>query len=516
MDRPILAICLATLIICTVHYLRSSRSLVRLIPGPKSPSWIYGNMPQLLLSREYGENEFQWQERYGQVYSIKGCFGEPRLMISDPATVKYILNTSVFAFGPSQEKIGNILFGDGNVFMARGESHRHLRNLMNSSFSSKNVRAVLPAIMETARKLGDRWEALSLSGGAVDISRSLNDAALDAMGDAIFGYSFNALAGQSELAMMHRKMTDLVSNPTESMQLIDAILSFIPNSVLRLVRDLPIPGLHMLQEYKKLTDALSLRLIAKKRDEGSLASAFLEDLTNTHDRVADKEIGVHFRTILIAGQETMGSTLNWIFYMLAQMENYQRDLRQEIQNKQGNLGELDYNNMPLLNAFINASLLEVLRMYSAFPLAERAATADCILPLSHPITTTTGIQISEIPIKKGQCFHVAIAAYHRLESVWGPDAREFKPSRWLQPDPCKGPALGPHASLLAFFGGPGVCLGWRFAILELQVFVVELVRRFSLSLPKDDSVRTRVSTTLVPETSDGKRHMPVHIENIVV
>ncbi|KAF8186880.1 hypothetical protein K438DRAFT_1835179 [Mycena galopus ATCC 62051] len=75
MDCPILAICLVTLIICTVHYLRSSRNLVRLIPGPKSPSWIYGNIPQLLLSREYGENEFQWQERYGQVYSIKGYFG---------------------------------------------------------------------------------------------------------------------------------------------------------------------------------------------------------------------------------------------------------------------------------------------------------------------------------------------------------------------------------------------------------------------------------------------------------
>ncbi|KAF8186878.1 cytochrome P450, partial [Mycena galopus ATCC 62051] len=157
---------------------------------------------------------------------------------------------------------------------------------------------------------------------------------------------------------------------------------------------------------------------------------------------------------------TKGGTLGWAFYKLAQMQDYQKDLRKEILGHYEQAkGQLDYNNMPLLNALINA----ILRMYPAFPLAERVATSDCILPLSHPITTAAGIQISEIPIKKGQCLYVAIATYHRFESVWGPDAREFKPSRWLQPHPCKGPALGPHASLLAFFGGPGVCLGWRFA-----------------------------------------------------
>jgi hypothetical protein len=37
---------------------------------------LAGNMLELLLSKEYGEHEFQWQEKYGPVYSIKGCFGE--------------------------------------------------------------------------------------------------------------------------------------------------------------------------------------------------------------------------------------------------------------------------------------------------------------------------------------------------------------------------------------------------------------------------------------------------------
>ncbi|KAJ7489758.1 cytochrome P450, partial [Mycena galericulata] len=179
--------------------------------------------------------------------------------------------------------------------------------------------------------------------------------------------------------------------------------------------------------------------------------------------VTDKEIGDQLRTIIIAGQDTTGSTMGWILYKLAQMPDYQRDLREEIRlSKLEN--QPDYDNMPRLNAIIN----EVLRMYCAFPLAERLATKDCIIPLSQPITMAAGTQISEIPIKKGQCLYVAISAYHRLRSTWGPDAEEFRPSRWLEQEPpYKGPALGPHASLLTFYGGPGVCLGWRLVYSHL-------------------------------------------------
>ncbi|KAJ6454980.1 hypothetical protein C8R45DRAFT_767233, partial [Mycena sanguinolenta] len=83
---------------------------------------------------------------------------------------------------------------------------------------------------------------------------------------------------------------------------------------------------------------------------------------------------------------------------------------------------------------------EVLRLYPAFPLSERVATEDCILPLSQPMETTTGVEISELPIKKGQCVYVAIASYKRLTSVWGPDAHELRPSRWLEKSPFSGPA----------------------------------------------------------------------------
>ncbi|KAJ7749821.1 cytochrome P450 [Mycena maculata] len=518
-DREIIVLCLLAVIIWTVRRFFLSPNIIRLIPGPKCTSWLYGHMPQLLLSEEYGEHEFQWQEKYGQVYSIKGCFGEPRLMISDPETAKYIINNSdLFVFGPSHQKIANVLFGRGSVFLARGETHRRLRGIMNPSFSANNVRALLPIIQEIGRKLVDRWDSLGFPGTTVDISPTLHGAALEVMGNAILEYPFNVLTGQSDLAQIQKKMVDSAANPTKLGKLFEAALPYIPDVLFRLAFKLPTKTVRMFQEYHRITDNLSRDLAEQNRADRApgKAKGFIDGFVNDGG-VTDQEIGVHLRTILFAGQDTTGVTLGWILYKLAQMPGFQQDLRQEIQLS--NLTESsDYNNMPFLNAIINARTqaidTEALRMYCAFPLSERTVTEDCVLPLSRPITTITGAQISAIPVRKGQCLYLAIASFNRLNSIWGPDAEEFRPSRWFDKPPRTGISLGPHPSGLAFLGGPGVCLGWRLAILELQVLVAELVGKFVLSLPDNDSVRARLAINLTPATADGVQQLPLHIEHV--
>ncbi|KAJ7745905.1 cytochrome P450 [Mycena maculata] len=465
------------------------------------------NMHQLFHSNEYGEHEFKWQETYGTVYSINGCFGSSRLMISDPLTMKYVLNSPVFTLGPSLAKGTNVLFGNGNVTTTRGQRHRHIRGIMNPYFTSNKIRNVIPIIKETARRLVGRWEALGFPGTTVDISRTLNDAALDLTGDgdfnlitshlsrvillsAVLEYPFNALGGQSELATMQRTLINSLTTLAWG-QVTNAVLPYVPDSVFHFATRFLIPTM---LEYHKITDKLGRNLVElRPNDAGTEADQSFVNRLTAHNRIPKEEIGVHLRTILIAGQDTTGGTLGWILYKLAEMRDFQDALRKEIQLA-GIDDDFDYDSMQLLNAVIN----EVLRLYPSLPLAERAAAEDCILPLSKPITTAVGEQISEIPIKKGQSFYVAISSYHRLPSIWGPDAQDFRPSRWLEKEPCKGPALGPHASL----------------ILELQVVVVELVAKFVLSLPENDSVRPRFQITLVPETADGTHCLPVHIETV--
>jgi alkylphenol/PAH-inducible cytochrome P450 monooxygenase len=81
----------------------------------------------------------------------------------------------------------------------------------------------------------------------------------------------------------------------------------------------------------------------------------------------------------------------------------------------------------------------------------RYAAKDDILPLSEPIITTTGEAINEIPVGKGQGFLIDICLYNRYEyricyglvcltstetnpsikSIWGEDADQFNPMRFI-------------------------------------------------------------------------------------
>jgi len=76
-----------------------------------------------------------------------------------------------------------------------------------------------------------------------------------------------------------------------------------------------------------------------------------------------------------------------------------------------------------------------------------------------------------ISIAKGSLMVISIRAINRSLAIWGPDAKEFKPDRWLTEDGISGKAkeVQGHRHLLTFVDGPRTCLGKDFAIAEFKV-----------------------------------------------
>jgi len=104
-----------------------------------------------------------------------------------------------------------------------------------------------------------------------------------------------------------------------------------------------------------------------------------------------------------------------------------------------------------------------LRIYHISGQTEREATRDDVLPLRFPVRTPDGSYINSIPVKKGQTILIPGAAVDRLKCVWGPDADEWRPDRWLDPE-----VLPPMSSMnsgwghtFAFSEGPRNCIGFR-------------------------------------------------------
>lgn len=63
------------------------------------------------------------------------------------------------------------------------------------------------------------------------------------------------------------------------------------------------------------------------------------------------------------------------------------------------------------------------------------ARKDAILPLSTPFTGIDSNTISEIVVPKNTTILIGIRAVNTSTEIWGPDAAEWKPERWLSPLP---------------------------------------------------------------------------------
>ncbi|KAJ7662847.1 cytochrome P450 [Mycena polygramma] len=480
-------------IICVYLWARPTSS-VHNIPGPPSPSWLLGHMAQLKLTPTYGDYEFNWQKVYGAVYRVMGCCGQERLMVSDPVALNYILNSSYFGLGPELEIAVHWVHGDKSVVAVKGEAHKRLRAALNTGFTAVAVRRYMPIFQQAAQTLVEQLDGPSSQ--STNVCPLLSLATLSTMSEAVLGYSIKDLG--EEFIVNNFQIVAIASTQSSTQLLGEAISARFPSWFTRAAIHLPTQTFKVIRKAKYLAKQIGTRCVREKRDT---ARQRLETDTDLYGQI----LGQHASHTLT--EDELANTLSFGLLELARAPDFQNQLRREIlQNG------VAYDGMPLLNAFIK----ECFRFYPAEPITDRIAVQDIVVPLSESITATTGERLSHISIRKGQIVTLAIASNQRLESRWGEDAMEFKPSRWLDGTAYKGEATaGLYANLFSFLGGPHGCLGWRFAILEMQVFLCELVGKFTFTLPEGQSTNTRLASTLLPTMANGQKGAPLCFTRIV-
>ena len=99
------------------------------------------------------------------------------------------------------------------------------------------------------------------------------------------------------------------------------------------------------------------------------------------------------------------------------------------------------------------------------------AAEDDVLPLSTPLRTADGRIVDSVTVPKGSIVLVPAHAVNRSVTLWGADAKEFKPERWLSPHgiPKAAQEVQGHRHLLTFADGPRICIGRHFALAEFKV-----------------------------------------------
>ncbi|KAJ7056128.1 cytochrome P450 [Mycena amicta] len=520
----ILALLSAVWVVNLMREEHRRKQAISKIPGPPSPSWLFGNLLQTEITTKFGELESVWRKAYGAVYRFKGSFGRDRLMVADPTALQFIYNSNDFENSPSLQALITWLYSEAAINARK--DHRQLRAAMNVGFTPAVVHNYQPIFERVAQRISEKLEIALLNSQSmvVDMVPLLSEATLSSISEAAFGCPVEELS--EDLVRTAEDLLELASTSAPGHVLVDEILNLdlVLPSLLRQVVKFPVgKAFKMMRDQARFSENEGRRLVQRKLDLAKESGENIDTTSDVYTRVlhdsilgsaTKAEIGLddlvrQTSIIMIAGQDTTAITVAFLLLELSRMKVLQDALCAEIDKL--NAQQVSYDHYPLLNAVIK----ETLRMYPVIPAAYRIAKKDTVIPLSESITTTAGQLIDRIPICKGQLLTLSVTSYQRLKSRWGADADTFDPSRWIEGRVPQGDAIGPYANLLAFSSGPHHCLGWRFAILEMQVIICELIRNFTFSEAADEIMMRRFPSLLMPTDATGRKRAAVIVEKLL-
>ncbi|WWC72890.1 uncharacterized protein I206_106854 [Kwoniella pini CBS 10737] len=500
----------------------------RNLRGPKVEHWFWGNVRTFIKSEPMVPHG-NWIKEFGPTFRYRVIAGMPRFFTADPLAISYILNHSeTFPKPPQTRKAMSDMLGNG-VLVAEGNDHKRQRKLLNPSFSSLAIKGMLPIFYEKSFELKEKFISLIenneeneiecsptppieidiIKGSKkIDIMSWLGKTTLDIIGLAGFSYNFNAIQDpNNELAEAYRKMFSAGMEVTVGaiLQAIFPIFQLIPTERMRTVRASTKKtqeiGQKLIDEKKRVIAAAHQDGFQKQADIGNdllshLIKANMASDLRPDQKLSDAEVLAQITTFMLAGNETSSTALTWILYSLSQHPEAQKRLREEAMEVSDERPSLEtLNSLPYMEAVIK----EVLRLCAPAPATMRQAMENTVIPLSTPVKGRDGKMIESVNLPKGAMMMIPILNVNKLEQVWGPDADQFNPDRFLKSDSSSNDISvgGVWGNLLTFLGGTRNCIGYKFALAEIKVILFVLIRSFEFQeLPSKPIIERKASVVM--------------------
>ncbi|KAJ3065379.1 hypothetical protein HDU98_011261 [Podochytrium sp. JEL0797] len=413
------------------------------IPGPR-PSWpfaLLGNVPEIV--REEAAAPFaRWTKQFNSgIIRYYHIFNKPRIFVSSSTALRRMFGTHAHLYGKDTRNFAMLSKFIGNGLVTIEDSlHKRQRAIINPIFRVKHINSLVPIFFQSAKELTRQWDSNleNSSTHEFELSEEMSKPTLDIIGRAGFGYDFGAVShGQSPLF-------EAYSFGLSSLTLMDALINglapflnwIVPSRRLKRAQ-FEAARVQIRAQCEQILEARKLAI--KDGDETAndlltilLKANMAEDAKN---RLNDDEVMAQVMTFLAAGHETTSVALTWAIDFLANNPRVQTKLRLELRAQ-----------MP---------------------------TRDTEPPLDYIMSTTSYLDA----VCKESLRLVPSAVNHSLPSLWGPDAQEFKPERWITTtsDDSEGK---PYGAYFPFLLGPRNCIGQRFAMLEMKAILAVLARGF--------------------------------------
>ena len=418
-----------------------------------------------------------------------GLFNAERLLLTNVSTAREVLQTKRYsgkkssnARRPFEKLYADTAqlesFAGRGLVVVEGEEHSLQRAHTVSVLSKRNIENLHPLIWDKSQSLvrtltsaiRPHRQSTTSSWKTIDISKWMTRLLLDLSSLIIFGHDPNCVGTPSTNGLLlksYRSGFELSSSAKTRFLL----LHVLPRSFVDL---LP------LSRNRDLANTRNAALAHGRPFIQSIVStpppkplSILEHLS--HISSCPTYLTTQATTILAGAHESTSSTLTAALWLLSQPEHsaIQSRLRNEIISS-GH--PLDSTKPPPVTAlpYLNSVVSETLRLFAPFPIIGRR------------ITTISGVCVNGVPLPKDTVLVPSPYALHRSTKLWGPDADDFKPERWLEDNGYS------KDSFLAFGTGWRRCPGEKIARETLGMAIFGLIGGLEFAVPRGSKMKIQI------------------------
>lgn len=431
-----------------------------------------------------------------KTYRLRAPF-RSEIYTVDPVNVEYILKTNFENYGKGDHNYDNLsgLLGDG-IFTVDGHKWRQQRKVSSYEFSTKVLRDFSSVIFrKNVAKLANIVSDAAKANQSMDIQDLFMKSTLDSIFKVGFGVELDSMCGSNEEGVKFTSAFDDASALT-LWRYVDVFW--------KIKRFLNIGSEATLKKNVKVVNDFVYKLINKKielmRTSKEVSSLKKDDILSRFLQVTEND-PTYLRDIIlnfvIAGKDTTATALSWFIYMLCKNPAVQNTIAQEVREATKVKEITDYAEfaasineeaLEKMN-YLHAAISETLRLYPSVPVDGKICFSDDTLP-------------DGFDVRKGDMVAYQPYAMGRMKFIWGDDAEEYKPERWLkdgvfqQESPFK---------FTAFQAGPRICLGKEFAYRQMKIFAAVLVTSFTFKLA--DEKKPVNYRTMINLHVDGGLHV---------
>jgi cytochrome P450 len=424
-------------------------------PGPPG---FYGLRNLVRFSKNPLSHLRGLQRQYGDTVEMR-VFGKRFFVLSNPEDIESALvKNARFMLRDNYIVILERILGKG-LLTSDGDLWKRQRKLMSQAFVPKRIHSYGEAMVRVTDAAIRPWK----DGMTINLHREISRVTMEVVADVLFG------AGVDR---------DAVQTVGDSLEVINEYLANSPEAILKLPGWVPTPRNIRTNRAVKRIDELIYRIIGSRRDApprddllGTLLAARDDDGT----RMSDQQLRDEAITLFLAGHETTALTLAHTIYLLSKHPDIERRLYEEITSVIGD--RLPKADDARALPFTERVLKEAMRLYPPVWTTGREVGED--------------VEIGGYLLPKGAQIMASQWVVHH-DPRWFPNPEGFDPDRWT---PERAKTL-PKFAYFPFGGGPRVCIGNHFSMMEATLLLATILQRFRIELLPGERLSLKPSVTL--------------------